>query len=387
MADTVRELHDGWTANFKFDGKDEYTRTFLVTVDDPGKGPQAIGELEGIPEVGSDYSGGGTSNSESSVTAICKTITFNPVDTLNWRVVASYANREPEDDQEQDKDPEDKEDNPFNEPPGLSIGMIRTKTLAAFGAFIGWYEVDTAGQPGALVGFNMSGAPQRQTTATFGAGNVRGGISNGTCLVNSALVPYDPPLEKDRARIAFRVQTRLASFPFDDYLLIDTVNNDVWSLLHPHHNFNYAFPKYSCKMQSITGAFKYQQVGDQIYRYWALEYEFHYDPFTWRVDLLDYGYSQNELGAGATYDGLSEMKRLAQHGGISTGGSTPKEPLKLDGNGQYLNNPNTDSVFLRYAIYPEVPWNGALARRLNNTPEEQPEGNEEGQAEPAENAG
>lgn len=386
MADTVIELHEGWTANFKFDGKDEYTRTFLVTVDDPGKGPIAILELGGIPSVGDLYAGGGTNNTETSSTAICKSITCNPIDTLNWRVVASYGNREPEDDQEQDNDPEDKEDNPFNEPPGLSIGMVRTKTLAAFGAFIGWYEIDTAGEPGALVEFAMDGAPAQQTTATFGAGNVRGGISNGTSLVNSALVPYDPPLEKDRARIGFRVQTKLASFPMDDYLLIDSVNSDEWTLNHPHRNLLYTFPKYTCKMQSITGSFKYQQVGDSVYRYWALEYEFHYDPFTWRADLLDYGYSQNELGAGATYDGLAEAKRLAQHGGISTGGSTPKEPLKLDGNGQYLNRPNIDSVFIRYAIYPEVPWSGAVARRLNSTPEEQPEGNEEGQAEPAENA-
>ena len=386
MADTVRELHEGWTANFKVDGKDEYTRTFLVTVDSASKGPQAIAEMSAIPEVGASYAGGSANNTESSTTAICKSLTFNPIDTLNWKVVASFGSRDDEDDQEQDNDPEDKEDNPFNEPPGLSIGMIRTKTMAAFGAFLGWYEVDTAGEAGALVDFNMAGAPQRQNSATFVKGNVRGGIGNGTSLVNSALVPYDPPLEKDRARIGFRVQTRLASFPFNDYLLIDTVNNDVWSLLHPHHNFNYAFPKYTCKMQSITGSFKYQQVGKNVYRYWSLEYEFHYDPFTWRADLLDYGYSQNELGAGATYDGLSEVKRAAHHGGIATGGSTPKEPLKLDGNGQYLNRPEVDSVFIRYAIYPEVPWNGAVARRLNNTPEEQPEGNEEGQAEPAENA-
>tara|TARA_Y100001973_G_C5204536_1_gene340467 strand:+ start:3331 stop:4485 length:1155 start_codon:yes stop_codon:yes gene_type:complete len=383
MADVVRELHEGWTANFKVDGKDEYTRTFLVTVDSPSKGPIVIAALADIPNVGSEYSGGGDGTPESSQTSICKSLTFNPVDTLNWKVVATFGSRDNDDEQEQDNDPEDQEDNPFNDPPELSIGMIRTKTVAAFGAFLGWYEVNTAGEAGGFVDFQMTGAPSRQTTATLGAGNVRGGIANGTSLVNSALVPYDPPLERDRARIGFRVQTRLASFPIEDYMLIDSVNNDTWILNHPHRNFNFTFPKYTCKMQSITGAFKFQQVGNAIYRYWSLEYEFHYDPFTWRVDLLDYGYSQNELGAGATYDGLAEMKRLAQHGGISSGGSTPKEPLKLDGNGQYLNNPNVDSVFLRYAIYPEVPWSGAVSHRLNNTPSEQPEGNEEGQPDPS----
>lgn len=383
---TIRELHEGWTANYKIEGEDEYTRTFLVTVDSAGAGPQAIASMDGIPDLGDDYSGGAGTSTEASTMSICRSVQFTPIDTLNWKVVASYGKRKLEDESESDEDPEDEEDNPFNEPPGLSIGMIRTKTLAAFGAFIGWYQISDTGEAGALAELSIAGAPPQATTATFQKGNVRGGIGNGTSLVNSALVPYDPPLEKDRARIGFRVQTKLASFPMDDYLLIDCVNNDEWTLNHSHRNLNYTFPKYTCKMQSITGSFKYQQVGDEIYRYWSLEYEFHYDPYTWRVDLLDYGYSQNELGAGATYEGLSEMKRLAQHGGISTGGSTPKEPLKLDGNGQYLNNPNVDSCFLRYAIYPEVAWAGKVATRLNAPPEEQPEGNEAGQAQAAPNA-
>ena len=370
----VKTLKRDWTGTIKATGDETtFSTAYLITVDDKLDGPESITEDSRLPQIGDLYDVGNDGN----VSAKCQTKTFSNIDTFTWRCVAQFGNKKPEKPQDDGSGQERQDRHPLDISATLDIADIKTEVAISHAAFIGVFWVDVAGNAGAIQPrYSRPNSPLGQTHAEPGDPQVRGGIKNGTSVINSALAPFDPPLTRERSLQSFTVKRNIQTWPNDHQEWVGTVNKDYWILDHPHHNITLGFWPYTCKMHSVTGSFKYEQVNRQLFGYWEMQYEFHVDTiWGWREDLLDYGYDQN---AGKHAPNQATLDDMITNNAPLPGGNVPimgptgmanRDPVKLNGGGKaLLVGTGLDAYYSRWAKYPEIEWSGEIASLLNYNP-------------------
>ena len=321
---------DGWVGSEEFGGKRTYTTVYQVEVDDKDDGPSVVLAAAGLPILGSTYTAG---NDFDTLTHL---LTLGPAERksgtrLLWLVPGKWGTPPTNETVEG----VDKDGNPTKDPLDFRdrISMGKAQFSAPVERAVNW----TA----------LSGRP----IGTTGA------------VINSALVPFNPPLEMDQSRSVIRIIKTASTFPDDDFRLYrDAVNADsiLWRWTEgvgsPHTRLEYS--PLQLKMASIGGSLQY---ADGV-TYWEIEYEMHVNTDTggWRDFIADRGiHRKAEVddpdGFGGTISSLEAAGNPAVRRIIDANGIAVSEPVLLNGFGQPLQ-PGEATVYLQYQKYLEVPF-------------------------------
>lgn len=156
---------------------------------------------------------------------------------------------------------------------------------------------------------------------------------NGDAVVNSAGDPFDPPIMRDVSREVVTITANVASVPAWVFSYKDRLNNATITI----DGISILAEKAKC--DDITVANK------------AERNEIEYYPLTIRLSLREEGWAKQVLDVG-----FNEIDGSAGRAAILLDdGTEPKSPVPLDGNGQRLSNPTTETaVILSFDIYPQV---------------------------------
>lgn len=156
--------------------------------------------------------------------------------------------------------------------------------------------------------------------------------NSGNAVINSAGVPFNPPVTRDRIRPILRVTRNEQTFnPYLAQALIDSINVDEFLLSDPK----------TVKLSNITPVFK---TDPNIGTYWAVTYEFEFKVGdTWKYEIRDQGLMQ--LGSSGAVVAI-----------LDANGQPVTEPQLLDGTGHAIP-PGADAassaVKLPFDIYNE----------------------------------
>lgn len=108
--------------------------------------------------------------------------------------------------------------------------------------------------------------------------------ADGTAVLNSAGVPFDPPVMQDKAHLVVRVSRNEATYNVALKTLYSfAVNDDTF----------WGVPANTLLCRPIRATWQ----REQGYSYWAVNYEIVYNPDTWSVRLLDAGWQELDDGA------------------------------------------------------------------------------------------
>lgn len=370
----VHTLHNEWSATIKDKAEEtEFSCSYVIEVDDANDGPETVTEHADLPQLGDIYDLGNDGNVPHKVTEK----SFTRIDNMHLKCVVKWGVKKPKKKNDQNEHDSANHDNPLLEPPAVDLREIKQEEVAAFGAYIGQYDVYANGQNSHPLwkGWGHPNPPMARSHAEPSADlTVRGGIKNATAIINSAGAPYDPPLTRERSLLAVTIHRNVEYYPWHHNEWLQTVNKDNWTLNHTWRNLTKTFWPFSCYMFSITGKFTYQTIGIRTYKYWQMSYEFHVDElYGWRRDVLDYGYDQSggkHIPAAASYSDLKQNNVPPPAGQVpilSATGMQPKDPVKLDGGGSALTpHSGPDAVYLKWAIYPEIDWGTEIATFFNH---------------------
>ena len=182
-------------------------------------------------------------------------------------------------------------------------------------------------------------------------------------VVNSALVPYDPPPEWEVDITVLRITKYIKfAFPHEVERFHGAVNSDTVLIVKPAYSFVYRIQPLTARIKNL--AFTFQIInGFPVFRH---SIELHINPLGWRYNVVDKGLDPRAApgdpdGAGGTISegatfvvGDPRNRRLTDKLG-----NPLVEPVLFDGNGQALapekqNNP----VYLIYSAYKEIPFLG-----------------------------
>ena len=166
------------------------------------------------------------------------------------------------------------------------------------------------------------------------------GLVNGQriAVLNLAGDAYSPPPEIDDSRLTLVARRNEATLPFVAMQLYkDAVNSDTWNNCEPRtvKLFNV-----SCGEMQIENG----------YQYYEVQYEFQYNPDTWDLRLLEYGYN------GLVCNGSGTPKKTA------FGGDQPKLLKKRNatpGANVVLVTSESDpqkANFTTWRVYKEMPF-------------------------------
>jgi len=365
---SVKTLHDGWSGSFSSNEIPTFSVIYLVEVDDPEDGNLLVVDASGIPKIGSAYNVG----QDFHGGVRCKSLSTTPVaGTRNlWQVTASYGKPE----KEQPDDPTDgvtEDGEPTDDPLKFAVSMSISSTRVARDALLGTYlgQVrERGGIAGALKpdGFFKGGVPPvAQPTVTHDRWTTQ--ITNGRAITNSVFRPFDPPPQVEYNRTNLRIKFNTLNSPQQILPYINSVNSKG-IVINVHYRWDdewgqdrastgkYWVPEFAGRIMGMsTNPARRNGIG-----YHENELEIEVDKlYTWRLDILDRGYS-------FTNDDKS-FSAAASSGGTGTGvpvtdadvnedGFANRDPVLLDGHGKALNVEKMDAVYLRYGIYPELDW-------------------------------
>ena len=203
---------------------------------------------------------------------------------------------------------------------------------------------------------NADGSNQQPSEQIYGGPGTVGPVTN------SALVPYNPPLERNATRIQLRYSKNVAEYPQQAAAQFHrAVNDEAVTFDFKYQKLKFAIEPYTAQCVSINGAFS-EANGTKFWRVtWELLID---DEFGFREKVVDRG-----LHARAMYgdpDGRggfitsTEGDQLRWRRITDKAGNPVAEPVLLNGNGQPLPIPADGSpiepVFLTYSIYRELPF-------------------------------
>ena len=366
---SVKTLHDDWSGSFTSKDMPTFKVVYLVEVDDPQDGNILVKRASGIPQIGSMYSVG----EDFHALATCKSITTSPVaGTRNlWQVTASFG--KPEKGEDDDDDPTDgitDEGDPTDDPLKFAVSMSMSSSRVTRDAIRGAYLGQVTEMKGVVsdlvqnAGFDGGNPPPMTWNGVFI--NDDGIITNGRPITNSVFRPFDPPPQVDYNRTNVRIKFNTLNSPQRVMPYINSVNSHaltihvvyVWKDEFGHNRPTFAsvkIPAYSGRIMGITiNPSKRNGIA-----YHANELEIEIDKlFTWRLDILDRGYStlDEDLTFGETLAGGDDLGVVVTNADVTDDGFQNREPVLLDGKGQALNTKKIDGVYLRYGIYPELDW-------------------------------
>jgi len=364
---SVKTIHDGWTGTHTKDELPSFTVVHLVEVDDPEDGVILVTNAVGIPQIGSPYA---TGNDAHAFTT-CNSIGASPVSgTRNlWQVTCSFGHKKPE--QSDPTDGTDVDGNPTDNPlefaVSMTMGTSRVTRDGTAGAYIGQLtEVD-----GQAWVFNPNAhfwefKPANQVEAKA---DRNGKIINSIPVTNSVFKPFDPPpqIEYNRENVKIKFNTQNTPERIKKY--INSVNSKEifisclyrWTTVDADGLAAFAnvhIPPYAGRIMGIqTTPARRNGVA-----YHENNLEIEIDRlYTWRMDILDRGYSQVDVVKTKEYQ--KGQGYIARKSTVTSDGFEDREPTLLDGHGEELDVLVRSGVFLRYALYPELDWN---AVGLNN---------------------
>jgi hypothetical protein len=166
---------------------------------------------------------------------------------------------------------------------------------------------------------------------------------NGNPVVNSAGDYFDPPVQRDRTRPVIKISRNETTFNDSTILAYsDKINSDTF----------YSYPPRTLKLSAPTAEPLYSQEADL--NYFRVNYELHYDPKTWAIQVLDQGYRQLI----PTYYGHATTQEP-----ILIAGQPASSPVCLDGQGGALLPPvdAADITVRSFDVYEELDFTAAFA--------------------------
>lgn len=194
-----------------------------------------------------------------------------------------------------------------------------------------------------------------------GAGSRTFRANEYRAVTNSAGVPFNPPIEKQRAirvlRITKNSRTTIATLA-DKY--INAVNSDSFTINKPDYGFSYKVDKYCAKINGYSTAFAIENG----YKFWRESIEVYINPNTWRRAILDAGYHRRQMFSDFDDTGATIPFAEAQAAGWvpyttikDKNGDPISTPVMLNGNGRQLR-PGESPVYIYYSIEDELPFSG-----------------------------
>lgn len=360
---SVKTIHDGWTGSQTKDELPSFSVVYLVEVDDPQDGVVLVSAAAGIPQIGTPYAVG----NDAHGLVKCNSINATPISgTRNlWQVTCAFGHKKPE----ENEDPTDGIDvngDPTDDPLEFAVSMT-----------LGTTRVTRDGTSGVYIGqrneFN-AGAWNFDANATFHGGKPtphqltqvdrNGRIVNDIPVTNSVFKPFDPPPQIEYNRESVKIKFNTINTPLAILDYVNSVNSEeVWmQVLYKFSNeFGQNINSFAmCHIPKFCGRVMGIQTTPNrrngiAYHENNLEIEID-RLFTWRLDILDRGYSQ--IDPEKTDDYVKGVGYIVRKSTVSEDGFEDREPTLLDGHGQELDVLNDkEGVFLRYAMYPELDWN------------------------------
>jgi len=186
-----------------------------------------------------------------------------------------------------------------------------------------------------------------------------GGADTVGPVVNSAMIPFNPPLERNATRISIVYSKNLREFPVQAAAQFHrAVNDDAVEFEFKFQGLKVAIEPFRCQCVSINGTFQ-ESAGDKFWRVtWELLID---DEFGFRANVVDRGLharmaygDPDGRGGTITDDPAVPWRRLTDKNG-----NPLSEPVLLNGNGQPLTTGRggaMEPVYLTYSIYPEKPF-------------------------------
>jgi len=190
---------------------------------------------------------------------------------------------------------------------------------------------------------------------------VYGGPDTNGPVVNSAMVPYNPPLERNATRLALKYRKNMEEYPQQLAAQFHrAVNHDAVTFHFKREKLKVALYPYSAQCVSVDGEFV--ETADK--KFWSVTWTILIDDeFGFRERVVDRGLHARAMygdpdGRGGTIEnepsGQARWRRLTD-----PAGNPISEPVLLNGNGQPLDIPQAgtiDPVYLTYSIYRELPF-------------------------------
>jgi hypothetical protein len=190
-------------------------------------------------------------------------------------------------------------------------------------------------------------------------------------IVNSAIVPFDPPIERDDSRGVLRIKRNLASLNCDT-IFTNVINSKACSF--SWRGISKSIAAYCGKIRDVSAVPRnHPTYGDYV------ECELFIDIFddgkkTWRYLILDRGLSAragygDPDGHGGTF-GASDTRTVTgippQRRITDIDGNPVSDPVLLDGNGQPLNDSKPTGaldppVYSNWKDYTEYDWTNATS--------------------------
>lgn len=303
---SVNELFDGRSASADFELKKEYKRKWEVITDDPADDEDVAGAPGGdpdeIPAIGDPH----PDKPYAFLTDIGAD--QHPDSPYIWYVSGTYATA-----------PRGEGGQEFansSQPVADEGDTPETQSPASVPS------TPTARAPAWKFGFDS-------------AEEVLDRDKDGTLIVNSAGLPFDPPLKRDRRRLVFSITVFRAKFSVVSAMAtIDGVNAAAWR----------GCPERTARVTGLDASAKYEQ-GTYC---WEIAFQVTIKPDTWDRKILDAGFVERISEGGIT--------RYVQI--VDAAGKEPKEPFPLK-NGRALRD-GEEPTYLTFRVFNEINFTTAL---------------------------
>lgn len=322
-----------------------YNAIYQITTNNKYDGPAAIlahfasGGINGnLPYLGSPYSYG--LGNDFDTNAVCDSIrpTRSGESEFLWQVDLHYGTNE---DEEGEDENGKKTGNPLNFRDEIDVGHMNISR-----------PVEKAWRLGGFVGTAAIAYP----IGSFGE------------VVNSAGVPFNPPLEREDYIFVLRITKYSANFPATINTLLMHLNNNLWTINKPQYNFTLTMAKHHAQFAAVSTSFDFKNNT----KFWKTTYEIHYDPVNeLNPEVLDRGLTRrakigdpngrnglvgfNPNGGGMTLQEYLDSIPPGTPEGIKITdpfGQPVTEPVLFDGDGQPLPA-GANAVYLKYRVYPD----------------------------------
>lgn len=268
--------------------------------------------------------------------AICKNLTADRVQNSDTMFIAKADFEPPQGDKEQNEDENgNSTDDPLNWHDEISI----TSTQISLPV---WRATIQGGFKGVAAAMRPPG--------TIGP------------IVNSAFVPFDPPLEEEDHIGVYRFTKRILRW--DDAeaeRFRNAVNNQAFVINKPAYGFRKIVRQHRGLIKTFDGNFA---IANGV-KHYVRVVELWVHPRTWRREVLDMGLGFRAMpgdpdGEGGTISQVDIVDGMPQTRRAQDGQGYPiTEPIMLNGDGQALDlAAREEPVFLTYSTKAELNFNG-----------------------------
>lgn len=300
---TAKEQWPGRTGKDDWNKHRTYTRVFEVWTDDPNDDVTVAGNATGIPLLGDSHP------SDAAAVVVSVVPTQDSETPYRWDVSIEYDTQPPVRDSLQPTT--------TSPPPPPPPGAPGPQTPA-----------DRAENP-------LDRAPIWKVSFQQTTEVVTRTFANGEDILNSAGLPFDPPITIEVSRPLISVTWNVATLNLDKIdLLQDGVNNAEF--------FGRAARTLRCVGIEAGSGF------ENGVHFWTVTVTLAYNRDTWDIRVLDAGYAVKKTedfeGNGSTTERWVKVK--------DPYGNEATEPVPLDGAGQVLAT-DEDPVYLTFPVYEE----------------------------------